>query len=134
MRQRPQRAGSGYRGDPGGAGPAGDGARGQRLANGAEVAALEARGIEVLVSTAAEGRRRTHDFRPAKALPAAREPKADWLKAGKLASEQGRALYKLRRQTVAGLRRHQGGAAAGFSLRGLDKVRVDPLRLQLLTS
>ena len=32
-------------------------------ANGAEVAALEASGIEVLVSTAAEGRRRTHDFR-----------------------------------------------------------------------
>ena len=50
-------------------------------ANGAEVAALEARGIEVLVSTAAEGRRRTHDFRPAKALPAAKEPKAEWLKA-----------------------------------------------------
>ena len=46
-------------------------------ANGAEVAALEASGIEVLVSTAAEGRRRTHDFRPAKALPAAKEPKAD---------------------------------------------------------
>ena len=50
-------------------------------ANGAEVAALEASGIEVLVSTAAEGRRRTHDFRPVKALPAAKEPKADWLKA-----------------------------------------------------
>ena len=33
-------------------------------ANGAEVAAIEASGIEVLVSTAAEGRRRTHDFRP----------------------------------------------------------------------
>ena len=30
-------------------------------ANGAEVAALEASGIEALVSTAAEGRRRTHD-------------------------------------------------------------------------
>ena len=70
-------------------------------ANGAEVAALEASGIEVLVSTAAEGRRRTHDFRPVKALPAAKEPKADWLKAmaEKLASEEGRALYKLRRQT-----------------------------------
>ena len=82
-------------------------------ANGAEVAALEADGIEVLVSTSAEGRRRTHDFRPVKALPAAKEPKADWLKAmaEKLASEEGRALYKRpppdRR---AGLRRHQGGA------------------------
>ena len=42
-------------------------------ANGAEVAALEASGIEALVSTSAEGRRRTHDFRPVKALPAAKE-------------------------------------------------------------
>ena len=95
-------------------------------ANGAEVAALEARGIEVLVSTAAEGRRRTHDFRPAKALPAAKEPKAEWLKAmaGKLASEQGRARYKLRRQTVEpvfGVIKAVLGFA-GFSLRGLDKV------------
>ena len=65
-------------------------------ANGAEVAALEASGIEVLVSTSAEGRRRTHDFRPVKALPAAREPKADWLKA----MAEKLALYKLRRQTV----------------------------------
>ena len=95
-------------------------------ANGAEVAALEASGIEVLVSTAAEGRRRTHDFRPVKALPAAKEPKADWLKAmaEKLASEQGRALYKLRRQTVEpvfGVIKAVLGFA-GFSLRGLDKV------------
>ena len=52
------------------------------------------------MSTSAEGRRRTHDFRPVKALPAAKEPKADWLKAmaEKLASEEGRALYKRRRQ------------------------------------
>ena len=95
-------------------------------ANGAEVAALEASGIEVLVSTAAEGRRRTHDFRPVKALPAAKEPKADWLKAmaEKLASEEGRALYKLRRQTVEpvfGVIKAVLGFA-GFSLRGLDKV------------
>ena len=95
-------------------------------ANGAEVAALEASGIEVLVSTSAEGRRRTHDFRPVKALPAAREPKADWLKAmaEKLASEEGRALYKRRRQTVEpvfGVIKAVLGFA-GFSLRGLDKV------------
>ena len=95
-------------------------------ANGAEVAALEASGIEVLVSTSAEGRRRTHDFRPVKALPSAREPKADWLKAmaEKLASEEGRALYKLRRQTVEpvfGVIKAVLGFA-GFSLRGLDKV------------
>ena len=95
-------------------------------ANGAEVAALEASGIEVLVSTAAEGRRRTHDFRPVKALPAVKGPKADWLKAmaEKLASEEGRALYKLRRQTVEpvfGVIKALLGFA-GFSLRGLDKV------------
>ena len=95
-------------------------------ANGAEVAALEASGIEVLVSTSAEGRRRTHDFRPAKALPAAKEPKAEWLKATeeKLASEEGRASYKLRRQTVEpvfGIIKAVLGFA-GFSLRGLEKV------------
>ena len=95
-------------------------------ANGAEVAALEAGGIEALVSPSAEGRRRTHDFRPAKALPAAKEPKADWLKAmaEKLASEEGRALYKRRRQTVApvfGVIKAVLGFA-GFSLRGLEKV------------
>ncbi len=95
-------------------------------ANGAEVAALEASGIEVLVSTAAEGRRRTHDFRPAKAPPAVKQPKADWLKAmaEKLASEEGRALYKLRRQTVEpvfGVIKAVLGFS-GFSLRGLDKV------------
>ena len=95
-------------------------------ANGAEVAALEASGIEALVSTSAEGRRRTHDFRPVKDLPAAKEPKADWLKAmaEKLASEEGRASYKLRRQTVEpvfGVIKAVLGFA-GFSLRGLEKV------------
>ena len=95
-------------------------------ADGAEVAALGASGIEALVSTSAEGRRRTHDFRPVKALPAAKEPKADWLKAmaEKLASEEGRASYKLRRQTVEpvfGVIKAVLGFA-GFSLRGLEKV------------
>ena len=95
-------------------------------ANGAEVAALEASGIEALVSTSAEGRLRTHDFRPAKAHPAAREPKTDWLKAmaEKLASEEGRALYKRRRQTVEpvfGIIKAVLGFA-GFSLRGFEKV------------
>ncbi len=95
-------------------------------ANGAEVAALEASGIEALVSPSAEGRRRTHDFRPVKALPAAKEPKAEWLKAmaEKLASEEGRALHKLRRQTVEpvfGVIKAVLGFA-GFSLRGLEKT------------
>ena len=47
-------------------------------ANGAEVAALEASGIEVLVSTAAEGRRRTHDFRLA--WPLSRLPNSPLIK------------------------------------------------------
>ena len=98
-------------------------------ANGAEVAALEASGIEALVPTSAEGRLRTHDFRPVKALPAAKEPKAEWLKAmaEKLASEEGRALYKRRRQTVEpvfGVIKAVLGFA-GFSLRGLEKVEAE---------
>ncbi len=89
-------------------------------------AALEASGIEALVSTSAEGRRRTYDFRPGKALPAAKEPKAEWLKAmaEKLASEEGRALHKLRRQTVEpafGVIKAVLGFA-GFSRRGLEKT------------
>ena len=94
-------------------------------ANGEAVAALADVEIEALVSTAAEGRRRRHDFRPAK--PAApREPKAEWLKAmaEKLASEEGRALYKLRQQTVEpvfGIVKAVLGFT-GFSLRGIDKV------------
>ena len=73
-----------------------------------------------------EGRRRTHDFRPVKALPAAKEPKAEWLKAmaEKLTSEEGRALYKLRRQTVEPVFGVIKAVLSftGFSLRGLDKV------------
>ncbi|MFQ5939797.1 MAG: IS1182 family transposase, partial [Alphaproteobacteria bacterium] len=71
-------------------------------ANGDEVESLAENGIEALVAAAAEGRRRRYDFRPAKAQAPAKEPKADWLKAmaEKLASEEGRALYKLRQRTV----------------------------------
>ena len=66
-------------------------------ANGDEVAALAESGIEALVATAAESRRRRHDFRPAKAETPAKEPKAEWLRvmAAKLASEEVRALYRL---------------------------------------
>ena len=83
-------------------------------------------GIEALVATAAAGRRRRHDFRPAKADTPAKEPKAEWLQvmAKKLASEEGRALYKLRQQTaepVFGIIKAVLGFTV-FSLRGLDKV------------
>lgn len=95
-------------------------------ANGAEVAALEASGIEALVATAAQGRRRRHDFRPPGAGTAVKEAKADWLRemATKLDSEEGRALYRLRRQTVEpvfGVIKAVLGFTR-FSLRGLDKV------------
>ncbi len=95
-------------------------------ANGDEVAALAESGIEALVSIAAEGHRRRHDFRPAKAEAPAKEPKAEWLQvmAAKLASEEGRALYRLRQQTVEpvyGIIKAVLGFT-GFSLRGLDKV------------
>ncbi len=95
-------------------------------ANGDEVESLAETGIDALVATGAEGRRRRHDFRPAKAGETPKEPKAEWLQAmaAKLASDDGRALYKLRQQTVEpvfGIIKAVLGFS-GFSLRGLDKV------------
>lgn len=95
-------------------------------ANGEEVESLTERGIEVLVATGTDGHRRTHDFRPRKAVVAPKEPKADWLKAmaAKLESAEGRALYKLRQQTVEpvfGIIKAVLGFTQ-FSLRGRDKV------------
>jgi len=94
-------------------------------AHGEQVERLAENGIEVLVATGAEGRRRRHDFRPTKAEAPTKEPKADWLKAmaAKLASEQGQALYNLRQQTVEpvfGIKAVLGFTR--FSLRGLAKV------------
>ena len=126
MRQRPQRTGGGHRGDPCGAGPAGEGARGQRLCQrcgggGARGERHRGSGVDLGGGPSANTR-----LRPAKVLPAAKEPKANWLKAmaEKLASEEGRASYKRRRQTVEpvfGVIKAVLGFA-GFSLRGLDKV------------
>jgi transposase len=95
-------------------------------ANGEEVERLAARGIEALVATGAGGGRRRHDFRPAKAATAAKEPKAEWLQAmaTKLASEEGSALYKRRQQTVEpvfGIIKAVLGFTH-FSLRGQGKV------------
>ncbi len=78
------------------------------------------------MATGAQGPRRPHHFRPAKAVVAPKEPKAEWLKAmaAKLESEDGRALYRLRQQTVEpvfGIIKAVLGFT-GFSLRGLDKV------------
>jgi hypothetical protein len=95
-------------------------------ANGEEVESLAEAGIEALVATGAAGRRRRHDFRSAKLQAPAKEPKAEWLKAmaAKLDSAEGRALYKLRQQTVElvfGIIKAVLGFTE-FSLRGLDKV------------
>ena len=95
-------------------------------ANGDEVAALAGSDIDVLVATGTGSRRRRYDFRPAKAETPAKEPKAEWLQAmaAKLASEEGRALYRLRQQTVEpvfGIIKAVLGFTH-FSLRGLDKV------------
>jgi len=95
-------------------------------ANGDEVASLTGINIEVLVATGTGGRRRRHDFRPARAEAAPKEPKAEWLRgmAARLASDEGHALYKLRQQTVEpvfGIIKAVLGFT-GFSLRGLDKV------------
>ncbi len=95
-------------------------------ANGDEVASLAGSDIDVLVATGAEGRRRRHDFRPLKAETPAKQAKAGWLQAmaARLASEEGRALYKLRQQTVEpvfGIVKAVLGFSH-FSLRGLDKV------------
>ena len=97
-----------------------------RCANGAEVAALAERGIDALVSISAEDRRRTHDFRPSRPAKPARQPKAPWRRemAAKLDSKAGRALYRLRKQTVEpvfGIVKAVLGFTR-FSLRGLDKV------------
>jgi hypothetical protein len=94
-----------------------------------EVGELEGRGIEVYVSTGAESRhqRRQHDLRPVHVRSeSSKEPKAAWLKAmkAKLQSEEGRALYALRKQTaepVFGVVKHVLGFRQ-FLLRGLEKV------------
>jgi transposase len=95
-------------------------------ANGDEVASLGENGIEVLVATGAEGRRRRHDFRPARGAAPPKEPQAEWLKAmaAKLASAPGRALYRLRQQTVEpvfGIIKAVLGFTR-FTLRGQGKV------------
>ena len=95
-------------------------------ASGSEVARLEARGLEVLVAVGAEDRRRAHDFRPPGEGKAAKEPKAEWLKRmkEKMETEENRALYRLRKQTVEpvfGIVKEAMGFRR-FLLRGLTKV------------
>jgi hypothetical protein len=95
-------------------------------AHGDEVDRLAEQGIDALVATGATGHRRTHDFRPARPQAPSKEPKAEWRKtmAARLSSEEGRALYKLRQQTIEpvfGIIKAVLGFTR-FSLRGRDSV------------
>jgi transposase len=99
-------------------------------ANGAEVARLEARDMEVLVATPGRAKRRPHDFRPmpAEEKPAV-EPKAPWIKSmrAKLEQPAARAKYKLRKQTVEpvfGIIKSVLGFRQ-FKLRGFAKVQLE---------
>jgi hypothetical protein len=95
-------------------------------AHGDEVESLAENGSEVLVATGAEGRSRRHDFRPPQGGAPPKQAKGAWLPAmaAKLASAPGRALYRLRQQTVEpvfGIIKAVLGFTR-FSLRGLDQV------------
>jgi transposase len=97
------------------------------FANGDDVAMLEEQGIDVLVATGAEGRKRRYDFRPAKDDKPAKEPRAEWLQemSAKLETDEGRKKYRLRQQTVEpvfGIIKAVLGFR-GFRLRGIEKVR-----------
>ena len=95
--------------------------------NGEAVAVLEARNIEVLVAVRGSAHRRPHDFRPTMPEKKANEPKLPWMKKmkEKLATEAGKAKYRLRKQTVEpvfGIIKQALGFRQ-FLLRGIDKVR-----------
>ena len=95
-------------------------------ATGSEVAALEERGMEVLVATTGEGQRRRHDFRPAAPPRSPPEVRAEWIVAmrEKMADPEQSARYRLRQQTVEpvfGIVKQAMGFRQ-FLLRGIDKV------------
>ena len=95
-------------------------------ATGSEVSELEGRGVDVLVATGAEGRRRRHDFRPEPPPKPAKEPRAEWIKAmrEKMELSENRAHYRLRKHTVEpvfGIVKQAMGFRQ-FLLRGIEKV------------
>ena len=95
-------------------------------ASGGEVAQLEQRGMEVLVATTAEWRRR-HDFSPPMAPRPQPEIRADWIAAmrKKMAQPEHSARYRLHQQTVEpvfGIVKQAMGFRQ-FLLRGIDKVK-----------
>ena len=95
-------------------------------ATGSEVAKLEQRGIEVLVATTTQWRRR-YDFRPPRAPRPQREVRAEWIAAmrEKMVRPEKSARYRLRQQTVEpvfGIVKQAMGFRQ-FLLRGIDKVQ-----------
>ena len=95
-------------------------------ANGDAVATLSGRGIDVLVAVGSEDRRREHDFRPAMEPKPEKVLKAPWLQEmkAKMALDESRAVYRLRKQTVEpvfGVIKHAMGFRQ-FLLRGEAKV------------
>ena len=98
-------------------------------ANGAEVAALQGRGVEVLVAISAEGGRRRHDFRPEPAPRASPTMRSAWMLAMRARLEQPgpRARYRLRKQTVEPvfgvLKRAMG--FTHFRLRGFAGAEIE---------
>jgi len=98
-------------------------------ANGDEVATLEERHIDVLVSVGREDHRRPHDFRPVIDTAPAKAPKMPWLQQmkEKMESDENRAIYALRKQTVEpvfGVMKQAMGFRH-FLLRGKDKVTAE---------
>jgi len=105
-------------------------------ASGAAVAALQARGIEVLVAVSHPDNQRLYDFRPPNpdAKPP-REPQAAWRKAmkAKRQTEAAKAKYKRRKYTVEpvfGIIKNVLGFTR-FSRRGIEKVKTEWLLVTL---
>ena len=100
------------------------------FANGQVVAALEKRGIEVLLAISRPENQRTYDFRPRPADPKPPpEPKAAWRKTmrDKLQTEDAKAKYKRRKCTVEpvfGIIKNVLGFTR-FHLRGLENVKTE---------
>jgi transposase len=95
------------------------------FANGEQVDELERRHLEVLVATG-RSNQRCYDFRPPKLAAAEAANPKPWIRRmnARLQSDRGRALYRLRQQTVEpvfGIIKQVMGFRR-FMLRGLEKV------------
>ena len=104
-------------------------------ASGEAVAKLQARNIEPLVAIARTQPHRPYDFRPPPAPKPARRITEPWRLAmkSKLESEDGKARYKKRKQTVEpafGIVKSAIGFTR-FHLRGVQKVAVEWLLVAL---